>query len=1028
MSQIQLKQSLSNPYQFGDYEQDQACGCVLSVSKSMTAASQLKITAIGLYGRLRLFGEGLPNVSISEIDKEVTYGMMWQYLPFLEDLAEVVKDIRVTIKDLLLHLNALHKNKFDFGQLTRPINLLKTLMDLMNIQLIVEELVISNDYLRPCWQIAKPELMQNQSVRSIVVSIDERLFRADYIKCTAQLFTIDDIQSANDPMLELLGNVKLAESLLQTSCSIMASLLQSKSAVTISVDESLRLIGAVQLVLLLWQLYPSLQYKNAKINKALLEICAKFPYLHLREDVPLVTYELLMQQCPLLFRKSKITAEQCQNLLRACCQFSDDDLRKSVSEWQKRVASLQMHLSRKPSSNISAQDYLDSKQLVHMEALRYCVLIKKTVCDFIGLHCACQQPISYENAVRLCELVQILQKVHGFISNSQLVIYQVYIVRHLSVQLAVLLYQVKKNVSNSSKNAKYSQLLDLMIACLYNNPSLATLDVIKFGFDLISGLEVMKKSLVQQFRLLLSRLELFMAFTSQLESSADLAEVFYFNNVIIDALFQQSQRDMKVCALLPDMLSVARKSGEYLKQSCVHLHQDVKVQIIDQFWRSIQLLWKDFVKFISLEIENELRITAVLGDFNADFKQDIDFVFGVFDNEQFITRLDHCIFLRQEVEQCMVRSFYDYQMSFPKDAEIYTEMKRLALVQYGIDINKVPSGLPKLESFYSVDTDIYQIIVDGKLEQFLNDFQFDWVSQSFVSKSHQAGNLTVLSSCDINDCSRIHGSGIKNTLLSALYSTMDQSLQSIGDLVRDEYLYSCILSFAKQYNDKCIEYDMKVPYDMLLSLMHKVEPHLTKYASLINKIGNTFSLFAIIDQSGALENHNDPVMNLTYSQNLKSILELGSYDCKEVAYLAALLMVHSLILQFRNSRQLLSQRDGKSLSLEYHLFNDSLVIGTFVVLRCFKALESFDRLNLFQSLLQTEGKVRDISSTGDAFQQSSQQKLSSHLESNYDGSQSTATLPAIANDTIKDLNISFNRELVKMQQCFTFYNLKLKSK
>ncbi|KAI3631689.1 hypothetical protein MIR68_010162 [Amoeboaphelidium protococcarum] len=1023
MSFIQLKLALSNSCQFGDYEQDQACGCVLSVSKSMTAASQLKITAIELYGKLRLFGEGLPDVSVNEIDKEVIYGMMWQYLPFLEDFTKVMENIRVTIKDLLLHLNALHKNKFDLGLLTRPINLLKTLMDLMNIQLTVEELVISNDYLRPCWQIAKLELMQNQSIRSIVVSIDECLFRADYIKCTAQLFTIDDIQSANDPMLELLGNVKLAESLLQTSCSIMGSLLQSKSAVTISVDESLRLIGAVQLILLLWQMYPSLQYKNAKINKALLEICAKFPYLHLCEEVPLITYELLMQQCPLLFRKSKITAEQCQNLLRACCQFSDDDLRKSVTEWQKRVTSLQLHLSRKPSNNSSAQDYLDSKLLVHMEALRYCVLIKKTVCDFIGLHCACQQPISYENAVRLCELVQILQRVHGLISNSQLVIYQVYIVRHLSVQLAVLLYQVKKNVSNSTKNAKYSQLLDLMIACLYNNPSLATLDVIKFGFDLISGPGVMKKSLVQQFRLLLSRLELFMDFTSQLEASADLAEVFYFNNVIIDALFQQSQRDMKVCALLPDMLSVARKSGEYLSNSCVHLHQDVKVQIVEQFKRSIQLLWKDFVKFISLEIENELRITAVLGDSNADLKQDIDFVFGVFDNEQFIARQDHRIFLRQEVEQCMIRSFYDYQMSFPKDAEIYTEMKRLALFYYGINVDKVPYGLPRLESYYSVDTDIYQIIVDGRLEYFVSDFQFDWVSQSFVSKSLQAGNLTVISSRDMNDCSKVHGLGIKNTLLSALYSTMDQLLQSIGDFVRDEYLYSCILSFAKQYNDKCIKYDMKVPYDVILSFMHKVEPHLAKYASTVNKIGYVFSLFAIIDQPDSLEKFNDPVLSLTYSKNLKSILELGSYDCKEVAYLAALLMVQSSILQFRNSRQLLSEQHVKRGILEYQLFNDSLVIGAFVALKCFKALESFDRLNLFQSLLQTEGKVRDISSTSDAFQQNSQQLLPSQLDSENDGFKSTATLP----DTIKDLNLLFNRELVKMQQCFTFYNLKMKS-
>ncbi|KAK4871515.1 hypothetical protein RN001_015639 [Aquatica leii] len=467
-------------------------------------------------------------------------------------------------------------------------------------------------------------------------------------------------------------------------------------------------------------------------------------------------------------------------------------------------------------------------------------LVKK-ISDLIkwitNLHADAERPMTKSTLLALCKLMEVL-KATQFIFQKKLM-HLVYVIllisQHLTYKALLLLNNIKKGLTQEKfyKEQQLDVLSSLNVAELsLKGPNTSQrILVAKLALS-ASGLSAENLS---EVRFVINRLEMICSFRTLLYKLCNCS-FLYWHQVLLPVYFAKLidyRIDLSRFYLLLDSLNDCNViAGE-------------KAELATK-----EFLKNDILNPLNQLVETNLRLQTHLhlqlppsNPFQnpppSNFKHIIPSPLG--------NTYTH---IKEEVEHYLSAMFYNLTTVVLHDWRTYGEMRRLALLQYGL--STVEDNLP----IQTLEQGLDVLEIMRNIQVFVVKYSYNLNNQFFIEEKSTNKHLNTINISHVANSIRTHGIGIMNTTVNFIYQFLQNKFYIFSQFMFDEQIKSRLLKDLKYFSDNKTE---MYPYERAekfntgikrLGLNAEGLSYLDLFRKLITHIGNAMGYIRMIRSGG----------------------------------------------------------------------------------------------------------------------------------------------------------------------------------
>ena len=219
--------------------------------------------------------------------------------------------------------------------------------------------------------------------------------------------------------------------------------------------------------------------------------------------------------------------------------------------------------------------------------------------------------------------------------------------------------------------------------------------------------------------------------------------------------------------------------------------------------------------------------------------------------------------LKKEVETCLARLFYEKAASSLNEWKMYSEIRSIASLKYGINLSEIDELPPATISSTSTcveDTGVKNVAIDvldivRDIRSFCVRYNYNMNTQTFIERSSWAKEKTLLNTLSIKHVSesiRTHGTGITHAVINSVFRYLAQRFQIFSQFLYEDHVKSLLLKEKQvQSEEKYEEYPV-VRGIQFLQEMRKLGvaddglSFLDQFRSLVTEMGNALGFVRMI--------------------------------------------------------------------------------------------------------------------------------------------------------------------------------------
>ncbi|KRT79891.1 hypothetical protein AMK59_7525 [Oryctes borbonicus] len=209
--------------------------------------------------------------------------------------------------------------------------------------------------------------------------------------------------------------------------------------------------------------------------------------------------------------------------------------------------------------------------------------------------------------------------------------------------------------------------------------------------------------------------------------------------------------------------------------------------------------------------------------------------------------------IKQEIEHYLSSTFYNLTTVVLHDWKTYGEMRRLASLQYGLNI--IDSSLPMQTLEQGLDV----LEIMRNINVFVGKYLYNLNNQVFVEEWSHNKHLNTINISHIANSIRTHGIGIMNTTVNFTYQFLQNKFYIFSQFMFDELIKSRLLKDIRFFADNKTDLNQMYPFERAekfnfgirkLGLNQNNLSYLDLFRKLITQIGNAMGYVRLIRSGG----------------------------------------------------------------------------------------------------------------------------------------------------------------------------------
>ncbi|KAB0801554.1 hypothetical protein PPYR_05908 [Photinus pyralis] len=484
-------------------------------------------------------------------------------------------------------------------------------------------------------------------------------------------------------------------------------------------------------------------------------------------------------------------------------------------------------------------NYLQNVADTFINGIRLVKKISELVKWITNMHVDAERPMTKSTLLALCRLVEVLKAIQFIFQKNLLpLIYVITLItQHLAYKAVTELAKLKRSLTQEKfyKEQQLDVLSSLNVAerALKGPNTTRRLLIIKLALS-ASGLSSENLS---DLRAVINRLEMMCSFPTVLYKLCNCS-FLYWHQVLLPVYFSKmidTSVDLSRFYLLFDSLNDCSVIAEKKVQTVTY--QYLKSDIIDVMNQLVET---------NLRLQTHLHLQLPPSDpFQNPPPSNFKNLLPAFFN-------NHYIHIKEEVEHYLSTMFYNLTTVVLHDWRTYGEMRRLAMLQYGL--NTVEDNLP----IQTLEQGLDVLEIMRNINVFVVKYSYNLNNQFFIEDQSNNKHLNTINILHVANSIRTHGIGIMNTTVNFIYQFLQQKFFTFSQFMFDEQIKSRLLKDLKFFTDNKNESQM-YPYERAekfnvairrLGLNQEGLSYLDLFRKLITRIGNAMGYIRMIRSGG----------------------------------------------------------------------------------------------------------------------------------------------------------------------------------
>ncbi|XP_019865702.2 WASH complex subunit 4 [Aethina tumida] len=209
--------------------------------------------------------------------------------------------------------------------------------------------------------------------------------------------------------------------------------------------------------------------------------------------------------------------------------------------------------------------------------------------------------------------------------------------------------------------------------------------------------------------------------------------------------------------------------------------------------------------------------------------------------------------IKCETEHYLSGMFYNLTTVVLHNWKTYGEMRRLALLQYGLET--VDDNLPMQTLEQGLDV----LEIMRNINVFVSKYLYNLNTQVFIEESSNNKHLNTINISHVANSIRTHGLGIMNTTVNFTYQYLRTQFYIFSQFMFDEHIKSRLLKDLRFFAEHKNEFNQMYPYERAekfhfgirkLGLNQNGQSYLDLFRKVITHIGNAMGYVRLIRSGG----------------------------------------------------------------------------------------------------------------------------------------------------------------------------------
>ncbi|XP_019764988.1 WASH complex subunit 4 isoform X2 [Dendroctonus ponderosae] len=457
----------------------------------------------------------------------------------------------------------------------------------------------------------------------------------------------------------------------------------------------------------------------------------------------------------------------------------------------------------------------------------------------MNIHLNENMPVTKTLLNCISRLVEMLKYIYSSFKRNMLSInyYVLLISQHLQHVALATLNVVKKN-QTQSKSYKDQQLdiLSSLKVCEHalKGPNTKWRMVVASLALSASGL-----GSVQEIRFLIKQLEAVSQYSYLLKKYCDCSVLFWHFNYVMPVYFSKlvaSKSSLSKCYPLLsaivdfEMFGSRDNSGE-----AFYIFREKLCRPVNQIIES------------NLRLQTHLHLDLPPSEpFRNYFSLNFNKLFPMHLNGTYKS-------IKHDTEHYLSTIFYNLTTVVLHDWRTYGDMRRLAVLQYGLQT--VDDDLP----MQTLDQGLDVLEIMRNINVFVQKYLYNLNTQIFIEECSNNKYLNSINISHVANSIRSHGIGIMNTTVNYTYQFLQDKLRKCSQFLFDEQIKSRLIKDLRHFADHKKELQQMYPYERAekfnkgirkLGLPDGVQTYLDLFRKLITHIGNAMGYVRLIRSGG----------------------------------------------------------------------------------------------------------------------------------------------------------------------------------
>ncbi|CAH0562284.1 unnamed protein product [Brassicogethes aeneus] len=507
-----------------------------------------------------------------------------------------------------------------------------------------------------------------------------------------------------------------------------------------------------------------------------------------------------------------------------------------------QACSLMIDIQKLSTNSTIKSTYLQEICNLFMNALKFIYRLNVQIKLLINIHTEKDITMTKSVLSALCKFLELLKAMKIILNKySDTLLNLTLILSHqLSYKALSILGNIKKNFTQE-KFYKEHQLdvLSALNVCEHSlkGPNTSQRCTIANLALSASGLP---PDMLFTLRLAINQLEIISYFSKVIKTNSDCSFLYWHQVYLLPVYYSKliSNRSnlsrynlllsaLSDCSSLCDQEKIKEKNDIELKLNVLTpLNQIVETNLRLQTHQHLELPPFDPLKnYISLNFYKYLP--AVINDQYKNIKND--------------------------TEHYLSGMFYNLTTVVLHNWKTYGEMRRLALLQYGLDT--VDDNLPMQTLEQGLDV----LEIMRNINVFVSKYLYNLNTQVFIEESSNNKYLNTINISHVANSIRTHGLGIMNTTVNFTYQFLRSQFYIFSQFMFDEHIKSRLLKDLRFFAEHKNEMNQMYPYERAekfhfgirkLGLNQSGESYLDLFRKVITHIGNAMGYIRLIKSGG----------------------------------------------------------------------------------------------------------------------------------------------------------------------------------